>query len=67
MSLMLPDEYGTVSQEIVDMFANNTFEFFVKGVKLVENNSIRWGRRDLFLCLELDSVNPALLRGLLGI
>ena len=66
MSLMLPGEYGTVREDLVDMFRDYTFEFFVTGVKVVANDSQRMGRRDLFLCLEVDSVNPVLMKGLLG-
>ena len=65
MSLQIPKEYGSVSEEVVDEFKELKFEFFVEGVKLVVNESRRLNRRDLFLCLEVNSTNPGLLRQLL--
>ena len=67
MSLQLPKEYGSVSEEVVDEFKELNFEFFVEGVRLVVNESRRLNRRDLFLCLEVNSTKPGLLRQLLDI
>ena len=67
MSLQLPKEYGSVTQEVVDEYKELYFEFFVEGVRLVVNESKRLGRRDLFLCLVVNSTNPGLLRQMLDI
>ena len=67
MSLQLPKEYGSVNQEVVDEYKELYFEFFVEGVRLVVNESKRLGRRDLFLCLVVNSTNPGLLRQMLDI
>ena len=67
MSLQLPKEYGSVNQEVVDEYKELYFEFFVEGVRLVVNESKRLGRRDLFLCLVVNSTNPGLLRQMFDI
>ena len=66
MSLMMTHEYGTVSKEVLDRFANTYFEFFVNDIKIVANGS-KLGRKDFFLCLEINPTNPVILRALLGL
>ena len=67
MSLQLPKEYGSVSEEVMNEFKELNFEFFMEGVRLVVNESKRLNRRDMFLCLEVNSTNPGHLRQLLDI